>query len=365
MHILILNWRDIKNPTGGGAEILTHELAKRWVAKGHTVTQISSSFKNAQKTETIDGVQFIRMGKWWTVHILAFFYYFNHLRKQTDIVVDEVHWFPFFSYLYAPQKTVLFACEVANHLFYTIFPLPIAFIWRLFEKFYLAIYKNVPAMAISQSTYDDLVKEGHNRKNLIILPMGLTVEVKIKNYPKEKNPTFIYVARLNKQKGIFDTLEAFSQIKKSIPNAVLWIVGSGDEKVLQEVKAIITKKKITNAVTIYGFVSEEKKFELLAKAHLLMSASVQEGWGLTVPEAGLVKTPSVVYNTQGFKDIIDNKKDGLLTDPTPEALAKGVIKICLDKELYTKMQSEAEKKAKSFSWDTSSERALQFLVTHE
>ncbi len=28
MNILILNWRDIKNPAGGGAEILTHEMDK-------------------------------------------------------------------------------------------------------------------------------------------------------------------------------------------------------------------------------------------------------------------------------------------------------------------------------------------------
>jgi len=31
LKILIFNWRDIRNPEAGGAEVFTHENAKRWV----------------------------------------------------------------------------------------------------------------------------------------------------------------------------------------------------------------------------------------------------------------------------------------------------------------------------------------------
>ena len=62
MKILILNWRDIKNPKSGGAEILTHEIAKRWVNWGHSVIQFSSEFKGSAKQEIIDGVKIIRGG---------------------------------------------------------------------------------------------------------------------------------------------------------------------------------------------------------------------------------------------------------------------------------------------------------------
>ncbi len=40
MSILIYNWRDIKNPGAGGAEVFTHENAKRWVEKGNEVTYL-------------------------------------------------------------------------------------------------------------------------------------------------------------------------------------------------------------------------------------------------------------------------------------------------------------------------------------
>lgn len=63
MRVLILNWRDIKNPLSGGAEVLTHELAKKMVSKGFEVIQISSEFSNSKKEEEIDGVKIFRMGK--------------------------------------------------------------------------------------------------------------------------------------------------------------------------------------------------------------------------------------------------------------------------------------------------------------
>ena len=31
MRILVMNWRDTKNPAHGGAEVVTHEHMKRWV----------------------------------------------------------------------------------------------------------------------------------------------------------------------------------------------------------------------------------------------------------------------------------------------------------------------------------------------
>src|SRR5437879_3318402 len=42
MNILILNWRDSKNPLAGGAEIVTLEHAKAWVRAGHHVTWFTS-----------------------------------------------------------------------------------------------------------------------------------------------------------------------------------------------------------------------------------------------------------------------------------------------------------------------------------
>ena len=56
MHILLLNWRDIRHPKMGGAERLTHGILRRLVIGGHRVSWFSSSFQGAPEHEAIDGM---------------------------------------------------------------------------------------------------------------------------------------------------------------------------------------------------------------------------------------------------------------------------------------------------------------------
>jgi len=362
MRILILNWRDIKNPAGGGAEILTHELAKGWVKQGYKVTQFSSRFGKAKLDETIDGVRIIRKGQWWNVHFFAFFYYLNK-RSKIDIIIDEVHWFPFFSAVYARKKTIALTCETASKLFFILFPYPLALIFRAVEKIYLRVYKDVRTMTISDSTKKDLIKAGVNRNLITVLPMGLQIPKNLKKYPKEKKPTLIYLARLNKQKGIFDAIEAFRIIKEKTANKTpqFWIVGSGDDETIGNVKKMIDKYHLTSSVKFFGFVSEGKKYELLAKAHILIIPSAHEGWGLTAVESALQGTPVVGYDIPGLRDSVDNGKTGILSYTNPESLARDIMRLLDNRLLYDKMCRQAQLWAKHFNWEKANKESIAFL----
>jgi hypothetical protein len=54
MRILWFNWRDIRNPEAGEAELYTHEVMKRLTEIGHDMTLFTSRFKNCQLNENID-----------------------------------------------------------------------------------------------------------------------------------------------------------------------------------------------------------------------------------------------------------------------------------------------------------------------
>ena len=360
MNILILNWRDIKNPAGGGAEILTHEIAKRWVTAGHHVTQFSSAYPEALSSESVDNVMFIRQGHWWSVHLYSFIYYLRN-KKSYDVIIDEVHWFPFFAAVYAPKKTIALTCEVATKLLYRIFPYPVAFVFSMIEKVYLLLYKKVPTMAISPSTRDDLIVSGHDENSIVVLPMGLTLPKGLKLQNKESQPTLISIGRLNKQKGTLELLETFSKIHKSFPSSKLWLIGSGDKIFKEGILNRARKLKIEDSITLWGFITEKEKFNLLSRSHILISASQQEGWGLTIPEAGMMKTPSVVYNIPGFRDIIVQNKTGILTKTNPESLAEDTIKLLRDKKLYNKLQENSYIQAKSYSWEETAIKAQEFF----
>lgn len=368
MNILILNWRDIKSSKGGGAEILTHEMAKRWVKSGHTVTQFSAEFEGAKPEEKIDGVKIIRQGhsdlRFFTssVHFQAYKYYKKN-KESFDVVIDEVHGLPFFTALYVNKKKVVLICEVAEELWVKMFGLIFGTVGRLVELLYLRmLYKNTPYLTISNSTKEELIKKGVRKESITVLPMGLTVPKKIKSFEKEKNPTLIFVGRLSKSKGVEDAILAFGEIVKRNPTAHLWIVGSGDKDYISHLKDVAKHTKVINKTTFWGFVSEEKKFELMSRAHILVAPSVKEGWGLIVPESAFVATPSIVYNVLGLRDIVKNRVNGIITSKnTPQELAKEAIKILSDKDKYEALRVNAKKSSLNYNWDNTAKVALEVI----
>lgn len=361
MRILIGNWRDIKNPHAGGAEQLTHEMAKRWVQKGHIVTQFSAGYTGCVYDEVVDGVRILRRGSWWNVSLFACLYYIFELRSAVDVIIDEVHWFPYFAVVYARDKTVLLACEVANKRFFTLFPYPVAVMWRGLEKLYLFLYRGVPVMAISPSTKSELVSEGFSEKNIIVLPMGVTIPSSVVVQPKEKKPVILFLGRINVLKGAFDALEVFKMVKRSVPDAIMWFAGSGEKDVITELHQRIQSYGLSDCVQFFGFVSEQEKFALLSRARVLLVPSVHEGWGLIVSEAAYVGTPSVVYDVPGLRDTLTQGKTGCITPPEPEAMAEKVTELLTDTSLYARMRDAIRHHRISVSWDTTADQALGFM----
>src|SRR5205085_9196513 len=85
-HVVILNWRDISHPRAGGAERVTHEIARRWIAWGHKVTLFCASYAGARFEDTIDGVRVIRRGRQQTVHWEAYRHYRRLFRDRCDAI---------------------------------------------------------------------------------------------------------------------------------------------------------------------------------------------------------------------------------------------------------------------------------------
>ena len=119
------------------------------------------------------------------------------------------------------------------------------------------------------------------------------------------------------------------------------------------------------AVRFTGHVREEEKVELLERADVLLACAVREGWGLTTTEAARLGAPAVAYDVPGLRDSIDNGKTGLLTKPSPLALAEGVKRLLDDRSYYDSLRTAAWERWRNVSWDrtaASFERALLSAV---
>lgn len=361
MHVLILNARDITNPAGGSAEVLLHEMAKRWVSWGHHVTWFSTRFEQAPDEETINGIDIVRRGNTFSKMIPAFWYYKKYLHGEVDIIIDVIDRLPFFSKLYAPRKTVLLAKGVVGKRASELYPFPLSLYWSTVETFSLLVYQNSPTFVLSASVKQEIVRRGSPPEYITILPRGVSIPASFTPPRREAMPTFIYLGKVNQQKGALDALEAFRIIRQSIPTARLWFVGLGEDKYIQLLRSKVSAYQFGSDVSFFGFVSDDMKFELLARAHVLIIPSRYEAWGLTIPEAGSMGTPVVAYSTAGLQNLIDQNKSGILVEPDPAKLAGACVIVMKNPETYASMQQYAKAMASQYNWDHTAQIALAVI----
>jgi glycosyltransferase involved in cell wall biosynthesis len=366
MHILILNWRDSKHPLAGGAEAMVYHHAMYWKRKGATITWFSSSFTGGKKEELIDGIHIIRGGSHYTVQALGFLYYLSGKLGKPDRVVDCFHFIPFYTPLFISNRMIIALIhEVADKLWFKNISLPIATLGYVIERFSFIFYKNVPFITVSNSTKKELLQHGIKAKNITTIVNG-TDQHPVGNYPKEKHPTILFAGTLSLDKGISDALTAYNEIAASEKDMQLWIFGKEEkEGALKDlIETIIKDKDIKKRIHYWGFVRENKKFELMRKSWILVHPSEKEGWGLTVVEAATQGTPTVGYDVAGLRDSIIHKKTGLLVTPTPKALAEGIITCITDQKLLASYASQSLAWSKQFDWEKAGKMSWDIISNH-
>jgi len=363
MNILILSWRDTLHPLAGGAEQSLFEHAKYWVKKGANVTWIASKYSNSPHKEIMSGVSVIRIGSQFTVHLLTLIGYRN-LVVSADIVIDSFHFIPFFTPLYIQRhKIIALINEPAKEAWFKNIFFPASLLGYLVEPIFFKLYKNIPFITSANSIMQELIELGISKKDITIIPHGVTTNKTFKKFKKESIPTILYLAQISRDKGIEDAIATIKVLKQRKIKVNFMIAGKPtSQKYTREIKSIIEDFDIKSRTKYYGFVSLAKKFELLQRAWILIHPSIREGWGLNVIEANTFGTPAVGYNVAGLRDSIKDNKTGLLAPKnTPVALAELCSKLIENKNLYCKLSENSKKWSMQFKWENAGGKSWELV----
>lgn len=350
MNILWLNWRDLKNPKAGGAEIMTQETAKRLVRDGHQVTLFTAQYPNGSSQELINGVKIIRKGNRLTCRFWAYLYYQKHLKGRIDLVIDEINTLPFFTPLYINERKIALIHQLAKEYWFceTFFPLNL--IGYLLEPFYLKLYRNTQTICASNSTKTDMENLGF--KKLFVFHQGLSL-TPASNIPLKPQPAqILFIGRLTKTKGVMDALSAFQIIQGQIPQIKLNLCLRGKTEEINDLKYKIEKMQLNNSVNIYGHLTTPEKIKLLKRSQITLLPSTREGWCLVAIESSAFASIPVGYNVPGLCDSIKNNRTGLLTrQNNPEEMADLTTELLHNKQLIRKLSQNGLTWAKTFTWE--------------
>jgi len=363
LRILALNWQDLKNPMGGGAEVHLWENLKRFAAAGHEVTLLCSDFEGGGAQDFYDGIQVIRKGKRLNFNFIAPGMLKRALRDgRYDILLEDVNKIPFYSPLFVRMPILV----IIPHLFATTVFQEINFVLGsyiyLMEQPLRFVYRNLPYCVISESTKRDLIKRGIPPAKIEVIECGIdertySFDPAVSKY---EMPTALYLGRIKKYKSIQHLLLAWPRVLEQVPAARLQVVGDGDY--LGELRRLATQLGISNSVEFPGFVSLESKVERFRRAWCTVYPSLKEGWGLTNIEANACGTPALAADVPGLRDSVNEGQSGLLFKYGDiEAIAAAIIGIFLDRERREQLSVGARKWAERFNWNESAAKMLALM----
>ena len=308
LKILWFNWRCIKHPLAGGAEVYTHEVAKRLARQGHEVVLVTSRPEGLPREEVIDGYKVIRAGGRYTVYLHARRIY-QRLREsgwRPDVVVDEVNTVPFFTPKYVKEPVAMLIHQLCKDCWkYAVSPLAQPLGWRL-EKAFHGIYTKAAregklgaVITVSQSTKQDLIELGYPEELIHIVYNGLDWDFygDCAQLADGKDELVAYVGRITPYKRLEDLLKAWRIVEQESRDAALVVAGRPEPRYLERLTQL-AKKLSLRQVEFRVNISQHEKKELLARARMLAYPSTREGWGqgvlavsythLTLPTSDLV-----------------------------------------------------------------------------
>ena len=364
MRILAVNWRDIKNPEAGGAEVHLHEILSHLSRWGHGVTLLAAGWPGCAREETIDGIRVLRRGHWFDANLVLPVFARRHLRHQSyDVVIEDINKLPFF----LPLVTDIPVVPVIPHLFgTTVFREANALIAAYvvcMERLVPLVYRKNHFMVISPSTKEDLVARGIDAERVEVVLCGLDHD-RYRDLGLERfaEPTIVHLGRLRKYKSVEVVLRAMVKVRERLPAAKLVIIGDGPHRPALEREA--ARLGLGESVRFAGFMGGDALVEYLNRAHLLVNPSPKEGWGLTVVEANACGLPVVASDRPGLRDSVRDGETGFLVPYGDDgAFASQSLVILGDRELWKRMSANALERVKELTWERCARETLALLTS--
>jgi len=357
VKFLAFNWRDPEHPEAGGAEVHLHEILRRFVALGHEVTQLASGFPGGAPAARIDGVEVIRRGRWFDANWALRRAYERELGgRRFDLVLEDINKVPFFTPAFVTAPVLAIVPHLFGRAVFAETAFPLAAYVYLNELLIPRVYRDTDFLVISESTRADLVARGITAARVRVVPVGVDHATYRPDpaVPRSETPAILHLGRIRQYKGIQSLVTALPAVRAQVPGAELWIAGSGPYE-----RALRARARGVDGVKFLGRRSQAEVVDLLRRAWVVASASIKEGWGLTMVEGNACGTPTVATRVPGLVESVRDGETGFLVPYGDEAaLVAALVTILADPPLRDRLGEAGRRFALGFTWDRAAAETL-------
>lgn len=340
-------------PCIGGIENFVHGLAKEQVKRGNVVKvlTLNRSFldgKTLPDEEAVDGIMIKRIPYIGSKRYPIALSCIRYLDGFDIVNIHCVDFFVDYLVLLKPFHKKKIVLHTHGGFFHT------DWLARVKKVYFNIITRMVlrgcdRIIACSNSDYE--LFSGISR-NIIRIDNGVDIDRYAKVKKNIENGTLLYIGRIDENKRIDNLIKVAAYLKMAGQKVRLRIVGADWRSLKPKFLALMGKMGIENEVTFLGQLSDEALLRELSKAHLFVSASEYEGFGISVIEAMASGTICVLNSIPSFKEFMVDSQNGFIADYDGTEGAALVIKkaLAMPPDDYYAMAEKAKEFVSRYSW---------------
>ena len=202
-------------------------------------------------------------------------------------------------------------------------------------------------MAVSNAVRAELCAAGLDASRIEVVPDGVELAPPIASEERLRArerwgipggaPVAGYVASFTAEKGHALLLDAFAELRRSVPACRLLLAGSGPlQHSLQETARAAG---LLPAVIFGGFVEDTRA--VYAACDVFLFPSLREGLGSSLLDAMSCALPVVAFEGGAAGEILEDGRDGLLVAPAAAPLAAAATRLLTDNALARRLGEAA------------------------
>lgn len=346
-RVHVLAWRDLDDAEAGGSEIHADHLMRRWADRGLDVHQRTSQAAGFAAEARRNGYGVVRRGGRHSVFPRAVAAELSGRMGRSDALVEIWNGVPWFSPLWYRRPHITVVHHVHREMWDQSVPRVIAPIGRATEtRLGPMVYRRGLTVTPSEATRDELLELGYRPDRVLAVPNGVD-EVYRPGGHKSDHPSLVAVARLAPVKRFDALIDAAIVARERLATLTLTIVGDGPLRA--DLEALVRRRGVGHWVTLTGRLDRDQIVPLYQRAWLVVSASLAEGWGLSLTEGAACGTPSVATDIRGHRSSVVDGTTGVLAPL--DRLGDTIADVLLDDRRRSRLAEAALARARTFTWD--------------
>jgi len=185
-----------------------------------------------------------------------------------------------------------------------------------YTKFFLNTYGHaIKIITLSLEAKEKMIEWGYKGEVIVEttvvdsrLIKNFSLDKKFQKQDLSKKIQILFLARMEKEKGIFELIDSFKKLYINFNNIELVLAGKGTA--YNDVKTYVSDLK---GIRLVGHIEGEEKAKLFKESDIYCMASYSEGLPISILEAMAFGLPIITTSVGGLKDFFMDNKMGYIT----------------------------------------------------